>query len=66
MQVVVLYECKKKKVKLKQGSSICDAIAALDANPQTLIVKLNGKIAHEKSKLRDGDKIELIGIIYGG
>ncbi|MFA5246511.1 MAG: MoaD/ThiS family protein [Candidatus Micrarchaeia archaeon] len=66
MQVTVIYECKKTKVKLKGGSTISKAIAALDANSQTVIIKLNGKIAHEKSKLKEGDKVELIGIIYGG
>ena len=66
MQVTVIYGLKKEDVRLKPGAVIADAIAALAANPQTIIIKLNGKIAHEKAKLSEGDKVELIGIIYGG
>ena len=57
---------KKRKVKLLAGSAIKDVIGCLDANEQTIIIKLNGKIAHSKTKLKQADKVELIGIIYGG
>ncbi len=66
MDVLVLLEGKKRKVKLKAGATIKTAIDAVDANEQTIIVKLNGKICHSRTKLKQGDKVELIGIIYGG
>jgi len=66
MDVTVVCQGKKRKVKLKAGATIKAAIDALDANEQTIIVKLNGKVAHSKTKLKQADKVELIGIIYGG
>ncbi|MFA6330034.1 MAG: MoaD/ThiS family protein [Candidatus Micrarchaeia archaeon] len=66
MDVQVLLEGKIRKVKLPAGSTIKTAINAVDANEQTILVKLNGKICHSKSKLSQGDKVELVGIIYGG
>jgi len=66
MEVIVVCEGKKRKVKLPAGSTIKAAIDAVDANEQTIIVKLNGKICHSRTKLKQADKVELIGIIYGG
>jgi len=66
MDVSVLVAGKKTKVKLPAGATIKTAIDAVDANEQTIIVKLNGKIAHSRAKLSQADTVELIGIIYGG
>lgn len=66
MDVSVLVEGKKRKVTLPAGATIKTAIDAVDANEQTIIIKLNGKICHSRTKLSQGDKVELIGIIYGG
>lgn len=68
MKVTVTVNPGSKKTALgfSNGATIKNAIEAVGANSQTIIVKLNGKIAHEKSALADGDKVELIGIIYGG
>ena len=66
MDVSVFVEGKKRKVKLPAGAAINDAIAAVDANKQTVIVKLNGKIAHSRTRLTQGDKVGLVGIINNG
>jgi len=66
MNVTVKSNGKNRSVNLPKNSTIKDAIDALDANEQTIIVKLNGKVAHSRAKLAQGDKVELVGIIYGG
>jgi len=35
-------------------------------NDQTFFSKVNGKLVHPSTELKDGDKIEFVGIIYGG
>ena len=66
VDVSVAFGGQKKKVKLAAGATIKDAIAIVKANEQTVLVKLNGKVAHSRTPLRQGDKVELVGIIYSG
>ena len=66
MDVSVSFEGRKRKVKLPATATIRDAIDAVDANEQTVIVKLNGKIAHCRKRVSQGGKVELVSIIYSG
>ncbi|HEV8290237.1 MAG TPA: MoaD/ThiS family protein [Candidatus Norongarragalinales archaeon] len=48
------------------GAKVQSIIDTLSVNEQTFIVKKNGIIAHPDSVLSDGDRVELVGIIFGG
>ena len=52
--------------KTKTAGTIADVVKKEKLNDETLVILLNGKLAHETTKLKDGDKLELVGIIYGG
>lgn len=59
-------EEKFRRVEIPAKSDIKSIITKSKTNNQTVIIKLNGEIASEKAKLSQGDKLELLGIIYGG
>ena len=66
MQIFLINGGKKTKTKLERNAKIIDVIKKTGKNRQTFVIKLNGKIAHEEKKLKEKDKLELIGVIYGG
>ncbi len=49
-----------------KGETIQDLASLLKINHETVIIKKNGEITHPHSKLSEGDKVEFVGIIYGG
>jgi sulfur carrier protein ThiS len=51
---------------IESGTTIRHVIGRLGLNDQTFIVKLNGKIAHEDTVLSHGDRVDFVGVIYGG
>ena len=54
------------QVELPENSSIHSVIASSNLNRETFIIKLNGKIAHEETELKEGDELEFVHVIYGG
>ncbi len=57
---------KKKAVSAKENSSLRFLQKQLKLNGQTFVSRINGKIAHPETILNEGDKVEFIGVIYGG
>jgi sulfur carrier protein ThiS len=55
-----------KKLPGFERKSIAHLMKFLKVNPETAIIKKNGKIAHEDDLLKNGDSVEFVGIIYGG
>jgi sulfur carrier protein ThiS len=66
MDVSVAIDGRKSRLRLQKGATIADAIASCGANAQTVLVKLNGAVAHERTQLEQGDRVELAGIICSG
>jgi len=62
MEVVVKNKNKTRKINLKKGSVVQDAVKG----DETGVFKLNGKIAHPKKKLKQGDVVEFVRVVYGG
>lgn len=51
---------------LTPESSILDLLENIDFNPETVVVKRNGKIVPEDEIMEDGDEIEIIPVVSGG
>lgn len=51
---------------VEKGATPKSVMKAMAVSDQTVIVKVNGQVAHEGTELCEGDKLELVGIIYGG
>lgn len=51
---------------LSSKIQILELLERLDFNPETVVVKRNGKIVPEEEKLEDGDEIEIVPVVSGG
>lgn len=50
----------------KKNYKIKDLLSELDLSSQIVVSKKNGELVIEDEFIRDGDKIQLVQIIYGG
>ena len=66
VSVRVLPKKRKKRIKLPTRSNVGGLLKALDLNPQTVVVKCNGKIVTEGERLASGDLVEVVPIVTGG
>ena len=66
MKVSVVFGDKLMQVKIKEGSTIEDALKKLGINTETVIVKRNSYITPIEEKVRDNDRIEIINVVSGG
>jgi thiamine biosynthesis protein ThiS len=57
---------KKQLIKLPTRSKVAGLLKALDLNPQTVVVRCNGKIVAEKERLKSEDQVDIIHIVTGG
>ena len=57
---------KKQLIKLLARSKVAGLLKALDLNPQTVVVRCNGKIVTEEELLKSEDQVEIIHIVTGG
>ncbi|MCL5011784.1 MAG: MoaD/ThiS family protein [Candidatus Marsarchaeota archaeon] len=62
MNVSIKSRNKLKKVELKKGSAVQDAVKG----GETGVFKVNGKIAHPRKTLKEGDVVEFVRVVYGG
>ena len=46
--------------------TINDLLKELELSSQTIVAKQNGELVIEETVIEDGDKIQLVQIIYGG
>lgn len=66
VSVRILPRKQKQRIKLPTQAKITDLLKALDLNPQTVVVRRNGKIIVERERLGSGDLVEVIPIVTGG
>ncbi|NUN11603.1 MoaD/ThiS family protein [Candidatus Micrarchaeota archaeon] len=57
---------KEKEIDLPEGTTIADVVKKSKTTGETIIIRVNKKLAHPKTVLKEGDFLEFIGIIYGG
>lgn len=65
MQLKVTLNRKKATVAFN-GKTINQLAVKMGVNHETVIIKKNGVLAHPDEVLKNGDKVEFVGIIYGG
>lgn len=66
MSFTLIFENKKEEKEIRNENKIKDLLNELDVYPSTAIVKKNGEITDEESKINDGDEIHVLQIVYGG
>ncbi len=64
--VKIAGEGEKRELELDDKSAIIDVLKDTGKNPETVVVRKNGKIVPEEEILSDGDEIEVIQIVSGG
>ncbi|MEM4367079.1 MAG: MoaD/ThiS family protein [Candidatus Anstonellales archaeon] len=55
-----------KKRKLRFRGSVLQLMQKLGLSREEHIVKVNGKLATDDEKVGEGDKVEIIKVVYGG
>lgn len=66
MEFTVIIKNKRETKPLKEDLAIKDVLKEYKLSSETAVVKKNGEIVLAESKISEGDKIEIIQIIYGG
>lgn len=66
MKIRLAVNGKTKETEAKTGETVGYFLKKSGMNPETVILKRNGKLVHPDTFVKEGDFIELIGIIYGG
>ena len=66
VSVRILPKKQKQHIKLPTRATITDLLNALSLNPQTVVVRCNGKIIAGGERLASGDLVEVIPIVTGG
>ncbi len=66
MELIFIRNKEPKQIEVEENSTIQTLIDKMQINEETIIVKLNDKFVHTSKKLKKGDQLEIIDIIYGG
>lgn len=66
MKITLITNGKRKEKTLTQDKRIAALIKRMNFNGETFLIKLNGKMAHEETTLKEGDELEFVNVIYGG
>jgi sulfur carrier protein ThiS len=66
VSVKILPKKQKQHVRLPTRAKVASLLDVLDLNPQTVVVRCNGKIVTEGERLVSGDIVEIIPIVTGG
>ncbi|MEM2963395.1 MAG: MoaD/ThiS family protein [Candidatus Anstonellales archaeon] len=62
MQVII----DEKKKKIKFSGTIERLLKKLKLGRETVVVKVNGKLAPENMRLKGEEKVEIIKVVFGG
>jgi sulfur carrier protein ThiS len=66
MEVVVVRGAKRSVEEVGDGATVADVMREKRANPQVYAPLLNGRPCHEQRKLKEGDELAILRVIYGG
>ncbi|MDO5822592.1 MoaD/ThiS family protein [Methanosphaera sp.] len=55
-----------KDIEISENTTIADILKKEEIPIETVVVKLNGDTVTEDEKVKNGDEIEIIKVIYGG
>jgi len=65
MEITLVRAGRAKKINFR-GGTIAEVVASNGLNGETFVTKLNGEVAHPRERLREGDILEFVDVIYGG
>lgn len=60
----LIFDNKKKSIKF--SGTISELLQKLEVSREEVVIKLNGKLAPETTKLKPRDKVEVIKVVFGG
>lgn len=66
ISIKIAYDGKSHELKLKEGSTVEDAIKLIKINPQIVLARRGDEIIPDTERLEDMDFIELIRVVSGG
>ncbi len=66
IRVKVLGRGIEKELEWKKGMTIADILREVGFNTESAIAKLNGRVALEDERVKDGDYVEVIPVVSGG
>ncbi|MFH0714002.1 MAG: MoaD/ThiS family protein [Candidatus Micrarchaeota archaeon] len=66
MQITLSINGKTKKTIAKEGETVRDVLQRFKVNEETGLLKLNSQLVHPKTKIKKGDELTFVNIIYGG
>ena len=55
-----------KDIEISENTTIADILKKEEIPIETVVVKLNGDTVTEDEKVKNGDEVEIIKVIYGG
>lgn len=55
-----------KDIEISENTTIADILKKEEILIETVVVKLNGDTVTEDEKVKNGDELEIIKVIYGG
>ena len=55
-----------KDIEISENTTIADILKKEEIPIETVVVKLNGDTVTEDEKVKNGDELEIIKVIYGG
>ncbi len=55
-----------KEIEWRKGMTIKDVLHELGFNTESAIARLNGRVALEDERVKDGDYVEVIPVVSGG
>ena len=66
MKVKVIHNGDNNTITLREGTTVGGVLKSLKVNAQENVAAVNGTVAHPSRKLREGDELEVIRIVFGG
>ena len=66
MTIKLINKKDNKDIEISENTTIADILKKEEIPIETVVVKLNGDTVTEDEKVKNGDELEIIKVIYGG
>jgi len=66
VKIKIIREWRGREIEVGEKKTVMEVIAGQGLNDETFVTVLNDRIAHPSERLRDGDVLEFVEVIYGG
>jgi len=55
-----------KEIEWRKGMKVSDVLREMGFNTENAIARVNGRVALEEERVKDGDRVEIIPVVSGG